>query len=47
MVDELCSLIKQGKLTAPPCMELDLQDYNKALSAAMQPFTSTKQILIM
>uniref|UniRef100_A0A3Q4AII6 Alcohol dehydrogenase-like C-terminal domain-containing protein n=1 Tax=Mola mola TaxID=94237 RepID=A0A3Q4AII6_MOLML len=47
MLDELCSLIRQGKLTAPPCIELDLQDYNKALSAAMQPFTSAKQVLIM
>lgn len=47
MLDELCNLIKQGKLTAPACTEVGLQDYSKALDAAMQPFTSAKQILIM
>ncbi|XP_029360647.1 enoyl-[acyl-carrier-protein] reductase, mitochondrial isoform X2 [Echeneis naucrates] len=47
MLDELCSLIKQGKLTAPLCTEVGLQDYSQAVDAAMQPFTSAKQILIM
>ncbi|XP_040899873.1 enoyl-[acyl-carrier-protein] reductase, mitochondrial [Toxotes jaculatrix] len=47
MLDELCSLIQQGKLTAPACTEVGLQHYNKALDAAMQPFTSAKQVLIM
>ncbi|KAF7226858.1 enoyl-[acyl-carrier-protein] reductase, mitochondrial isoform X2 [Nothobranchius furzeri] len=47
MLDELCSLILQGKLTAPACTEVHLQDYQKALEAAMQPFTSTKYVLIM
>ncbi|XP_022046454.1 enoyl-[acyl-carrier-protein] reductase, mitochondrial [Acanthochromis polyacanthus] len=47
MLDELCSLIQQGKLTAPACTEVGLQEYRKALDAAMQPFTSTKQVLIM
>ncbi|XP_076592486.1 enoyl-[acyl-carrier-protein] reductase, mitochondrial [Chaetodon auriga] len=47
MLDELCCLIKQGKLTAPVCTEVGLQDYSKALDAAMQPFTSAKQVLIM
>lgn len=47
MLDELCNLIKQGKLTAPACTEVSLQDYGKALDAAMQPFTSAKQVLIM
>ncbi|XP_067366659.1 enoyl-[acyl-carrier-protein] reductase, mitochondrial isoform X3 [Channa argus] len=47
MLDELCSLIQQGKLTAPTCAEVGLQDYNKALDSAMQPFISTKQVLIM
>lgn len=47
MLDELCNLIKQGKLTAPACTKVGLQDYSKALDAAMQPFTSAKQILIM
>uniref|UniRef100_A0A3P8S7C5 Enoyl-[acyl-carrier-protein] reductase, mitochondrial n=1 Tax=Amphiprion percula TaxID=161767 RepID=A0A3P8S7C5_AMPPE len=47
MLDELCSLIQQGKLTAPACTEVGLQEYRKALDTAMQPFTSTKQVLIM
>lgn len=47
MLDELCDLIQQGKLTAPSCTELDLLDYRKALDAAMQPFTSRKQILVL
>ncbi|KAM9723194.1 enoyl-[acyl-carrier-protein] reductase, mitochondrial [Menidia menidia] len=47
MLDELCSLIRQGKLTAPACTEVGLQEYHKALDAAMQPFISSKQVLIM
>ncbi|KAL3059801.1 hypothetical protein OYC64_014407 [Pagothenia borchgrevinki] len=47
MLDELCQLIRQGKLTAPACTEVRLQDFNKALDAAMQPFTSAKQVFIM
>ncbi|KAK1895944.1 Enoyl-[acyl-carrier-protein] reductase mitochondrial [Dissostichus eleginoides] len=47
MLDELCQLIRQGKLTAPACTEVSLLDFNKALDAAMQPFTSAKQVFIM
>ncbi|XP_058504225.1 enoyl-[acyl-carrier-protein] reductase, mitochondrial [Solea solea] len=47
MLDELCSLIKQGKMTAPICTKFSLQDYSKALEAATMPFTSAKQVLIM
>ncbi|XP_052345326.1 enoyl-[acyl-carrier-protein] reductase, mitochondrial-like isoform X2 [Oncorhynchus keta] len=47
MLDELCSLIRQGKLTAPACSEVGLQDFRKALDTAMQPFTSAKQVLVM
>lgn len=47
MLDELCSLIQQRKLTAPSCTEVHLRDYQKALDAAMQPFSSSKQVLIM
>ncbi|KAG7475006.1 enoyl-acyl-carrier-reductase, mitochondrial [Solea senegalensis] len=47
MLDELCSLIKQGKLSAPICTKVSLQDYSKALEAATMPFTSAKQVLIM
>ncbi|XP_013876699.1 enoyl-[acyl-carrier-protein] reductase, mitochondrial [Austrofundulus limnaeus] len=47
MVDELCSLIQRGKLTAPACTEVHLRDYRSALEAAMLPFASSKQVLIM
>ncbi|CAJ1062701.1 enoyl- reductase%2C mitochondrial isoform X1 [Notolabrus celidotus] [Xyrichtys novacula] len=47
MLDELCNLIQQGKLEAPACTEVGLEDYSKALDTAMQPFTSVKQVLIM
>lgn len=47
MLDELCSLIRKEKLTAPVCAEVGLPDYSKALNAALQPFTSAKQVLIM
>ncbi|XP_057689473.1 enoyl-[acyl-carrier-protein] reductase, mitochondrial [Corythoichthys intestinalis] len=46
MLDELCSLLRQGKLSAPACTEVTLSDYRHALDAAMRPFTSAKQILI-
>ncbi|XP_077383944.1 enoyl-[acyl-carrier-protein] reductase, mitochondrial isoform X2 [Festucalex cinctus] len=46
MLDELCSLVRQGKLSAPACAEMPLDDYRQALDAAMRPFTSAKQILI-
>lgn len=47
MLDELCGLIRKEKLTAPICTEVGLPDYRKALNAALQPFTSAKQVLIM
>ncbi|XP_075907074.1 enoyl-[acyl-carrier-protein] reductase, mitochondrial [Nelusetta ayraudi] len=47
MLDDLCDLIRRGKLTAPACTEVGLGDYSKALNMAMQPFTSAKQVLIM
>uniref|UniRef100_UPI0025AE7395 enoyl-[acyl-carrier-protein] reductase, mitochondrial n=1 Tax=Doryrhamphus excisus TaxID=161450 RepID=UPI0025AE7395 len=46
MLDQLCSLIRQKKLSAPACTEVRLHDYRKALDDAMQPFTSAKQVLI-
>lgn len=47
MLDELCRLIQQGKLTPPACTEVGLQDYSRALDRATQPFTSAKQVLIL
>lgn len=47
MLNELCSLIKQEKLTAPACNKVHFEEYHIALDAAMQPYTSAKQVLIM
>uniref|UniRef100_A0A8C7VIJ2 Enoyl-[acyl-carrier-protein] reductase, mitochondrial n=1 Tax=Oncorhynchus mykiss TaxID=8022 RepID=A0A8C7VIJ2_ONCMY len=47
LLDELCSLIRQGKLTAPACSEVGLQDFRQALDTAMQPFISAKQVLVV
>ncbi|XP_024124231.1 enoyl-[acyl-carrier-protein] reductase, mitochondrial [Oryzias melastigma] len=47
MLDELCSLIRQGKLTAPACTQVALQDFHQALDASMQPFVSSKQVLLL
>ncbi|XP_051920467.1 enoyl-[acyl-carrier-protein] reductase, mitochondrial [Hippocampus zosterae] len=43
---ELCSLLRQGKLSAPACAEVALSDYRRALDAAARPFAAAKQILI-
>ncbi|XP_030320390.1 enoyl-[acyl-carrier-protein] reductase, mitochondrial isoform X2 [Calypte anna] len=47
MMDSLCQLIRRGQLTAPACTEVPLQDYQAALEAAMKPFISSKQILLL
>ncbi|XP_033925317.1 enoyl-[acyl-carrier-protein] reductase, mitochondrial [Melopsittacus undulatus] len=47
MMDALCQLIRRGQLTAPACTQVPLQDYQEALEAAMKPFTSSKQILLL
>ncbi|TSK34908.1 Enoyl-[acyl-carrier-protein] reductase, mitochondrial [Bagarius yarrelli] len=47
MLDELCTLIRAGKLTAPYCSEVEIKDFHKALDNAMKPFISSKQILVM
>lgn len=47
MLDELCVLIRAGKLSAPACTEVSLQDFRKALENAMKPYVSTKQVFVM
>uniref|UniRef100_A0A8C1NRX7 Enoyl-[acyl-carrier-protein] reductase, mitochondrial n=1 Tax=Cyprinus carpio TaxID=7962 RepID=A0A8C1NRX7_CYPCA len=47
MLDELCILIRAGKLSAPACTEVCLQDFRKALENAMKPYVSTKQVFVM
>ncbi|XP_064200353.1 enoyl-[acyl-carrier-protein] reductase, mitochondrial [Anguilla rostrata] len=47
MLVQLCALIRDGKLTAPACTEVPLQDHTRALGNAMKPFLSSKQVLVM
>ncbi|KAI1894888.1 hypothetical protein AGOR_G00120400 [Albula goreensis] len=47
MLAQLCSLIREGKLSAPACTEVRLEDHARALDAAMKPYISTKQVLVM
>ncbi|OXB77886.1 UNVERIFIED_CONTAM: hypothetical protein H355_000641 [Colinus virginianus] len=47
MVDTLCQMVRRGQLSAPACTEVPLEDFRKALAASMQPFTSSKQILLL
>ncbi|MCI4374365.1 hypothetical protein PGIGA_G00005410 [Pangasianodon gigas] len=47
MLEELCTLIRAGKLSAPFCTEVGMKDFHKALDNAMKPYISSKQILVM
>ncbi|XP_066539427.1 enoyl-[acyl-carrier-protein] reductase, mitochondrial [Hoplias malabaricus] len=47
MLNELCTLIRTGKLSPPSCTEVSLKDFHKALENAMKPYISTKQVLVM
>ncbi|MCJ8728506.1 hypothetical protein PDJAM_G00005300 [Pangasius djambal] len=47
MLEELCTLIRAGKLSAPSCTEVGMKDFHKALDNAMKPYISSKQILVM
>ncbi|XP_015739143.1 enoyl-[acyl-carrier-protein] reductase, mitochondrial [Coturnix japonica] len=47
MVDTLCQMVREGQLSAPTCTTVPLEDFKKALAASMQPFTSSKQILLL
>ncbi|XP_040546107.1 enoyl-[acyl-carrier-protein] reductase, mitochondrial isoform X1 [Gallus gallus] len=47
MVDTLCQMVQKGQLSAPACTAVPLEDFREALAASMQPFTSSKQILLL
>lgn len=47
MLEELCTLIRAGKLSVPSCTEVSMKDFHKALDNAMKPYISSKQILVM
>lgn len=47
MIADLCVFIGKGQLTAPACQEVPLVDYQAAVKASMEQYTSAKQILLM
>ncbi|XP_035387032.1 enoyl-[acyl-carrier-protein] reductase, mitochondrial isoform X2 [Electrophorus electricus] len=47
MLEELCTLIRTGKLSSPACTQVGMLDFHKALHSAMKPYTSMKQVLVM
>lgn len=47
MLEELCTLIRAGKLSAPSCTEVGIKDFRKAVNDAMKPYITSKQILVM
>lgn len=47
MLDELCTLIRTGKLSPPACNEVGIEDFHKALENSMKPYISHKQVLVM
>jgi trans-2-enoyl-CoA reductase len=46
MFDDLCQLAIDGYLSPPHCTQSNIQDYKMALSNALRPFISTKQLLV-
>uniref|UniRef100_A0A493TEQ8 Enoyl-[acyl-carrier-protein] reductase, mitochondrial n=1 Tax=Anas platyrhynchos platyrhynchos TaxID=8840 RepID=A0A493TEQ8_ANAPP len=47
MMDTLCQLVQRGQLGAPACTTVPLEDFKEALVASTQPFTSSKQVLLL
>uniref|UniRef100_A0A669PK37 Enoyl-[acyl-carrier-protein] reductase, mitochondrial n=1 Tax=Phasianus colchicus TaxID=9054 RepID=A0A669PK37_PHACC len=47
MVDSLCQMVRKGQLSTPACTAVPLEDFREALVASMQPFVSSKQILLL
>ncbi|POI22665.1 hypothetical protein CIB84_013587, partial [Bambusicola thoracicus] len=47
MVDTLCQMVQKGQLSAPACTAVPLEEFREAVAASMQPFTSSKQILLL
>lgn len=47
MLNEVCSMVQKGQLRAPPCKTHSLSDFKTAISEAVQPYSTTKQLLIL
>ncbi|XP_001639469.2 enoyl-[acyl-carrier-protein] reductase, mitochondrial isoform X2 [Nematostella vectensis] len=47
MIDEICQLHKDGKFSPPPCNKHALEHFQEAVGAAMQQYSTAKQLLTM
>lgn len=47
MLNEVCSMVEKGQLRAPLCKTHPLSDFKTAISEALQPYSTTKQLLIL
>lgn len=47
MLEEVCSMLQNGQLRAPPCKRHSLSDFKTAIAEALQPYSTTKQLLIL
>lgn len=47
MYSELCTLAINGQLRAPKCVHYKIEDFKTALTNAMKPYISSKQLLIL
>ncbi|KAL9980556.1 hypothetical protein ACROYT_G009158 [Oculina patagonica] len=47
MLEEVCSMLQKGQLKAPPCKTHPLSDFKTAIAEALQPYSTTKQLLIL
>jgi len=47
MLDEVCEMLREGQLKAPPCTRHSLENFKTAISEALKPFSKTKQLLIL
>lgn len=47
MLEEVCKMLQDGQLKAPPCTRHSVEDFKTAISESIKPFSSTKQLLIL
>ena len=47
MLEEVCNMVREGKLKAPPCTKHSFENFKAAISDAMKSYSKTKQLLIL
>ena len=47
MLEEVCNMVREGKLKAPPCTKHSFENFKTAISDAMKSYSKTKQLLIL